>query len=45
MKQALAKEFENRIKKQEDIIKQMNEAHTKKINQLKQNTEKEKIEI
>ena len=45
MKQMLAKEFEQRIKKQEDIIKQMNEAHNKKMHQLKTNTEKEKIEI
>lgn len=31
MKLLLAKEFETRIKKQEEVIKQLNEAHTKKL--------------
>lgn len=31
MKALLAKEFEQRITKQEEIIKQMNEQHTKKV--------------
>ena len=45
MKQMLAKEFEQRIKKQEDVIKEMDEIHNRKVQQMKVNSEKEKVEI
>lgn len=45
MKLLLAKEFETRIKKQEEVIKQLNEAHAKKLQLMKQSTDKEKQEI
>ena len=45
MKSMLKMEFENRIKKQEEIIKELNEKHAKNIQNMKVAGQKEKQEL
>ena len=45
VKTLLAQDFEQRLKKQEQAVKKLNEEHAKKIQSLKMSEQKEKEEM